>query len=91
MRIWTLHYDISADRARRRVAAGLLALGPRVLYSAFDLPVQPRHARQTLGWAARQIAASDQLLLVARCRRCQLRQHGTMRQRLAAPGEVMHW
>jgi CRISPR/Cas system-associated endoribonuclease Cas2 len=91
MSVWTLHYDIGADLVRRRVAAGLLALGPRVLYSAFDLPVDRRSARQALAWTAGQTAAGDRLLLVRRCPRCGLCDDGAMLSRLAAPGQVMQW
>lgn len=86
-RVWTVHYDISRDAVRTRVADGLVALGPRVLYSAVDLAVSRPHAHRALAWSADQIDNADLLLLVSRCARCRVHHHGTMIETLPTAGQ----
>lgn len=86
-RVWTAHYDISRDAVRTRVADGLMALGPRVLYSAVDLAVSRSRAHRMLAWAADQVDDGDAVLLVGRCARCRLHHHGTMLETLPTAGQ----
>ncbi len=74
---WLATYDVASDRRRSQVASVFEPYGYRVLYSTFEVQLEPRAAAGVYARAARLLAPGDRLLMVRHCARCQVAAWGS--------------
>jgi len=74
---WIVSYDISDHRDRTAVAHRLHALGPRLLYSTFEIALREPDLRLLIRRLAGEIRGAASMHGIRTCSRCELTAAGT--------------